>query len=543
MTSKTKQAANAKQVAQISWLALAVIVLAQMQMAFNVNAIPVSVGPIVEDLDTAATNVGTALVIYSLFVAAFVMVGAKLGKIFGARLVFQITVLVHGASMALMAFSTDVRMMNIAQAIAGVAAAALVPTLVVLIAANYHGRQQSQALGILAGTPAISGALAFFIAGYLGTVLSWRYSFGLLFFLSLAVFALSFRLQKVPRQEGTRIDAIGAILSAVAVLLLIFGFNNLLNWGIVLAKPAAPFTLLGLSPALLFVVIGLMLFQAFFAWSHQRVKLGDTPLLALEVLDSPQERSGIVALLVIGALGPAVNFLIPLYIQIVQGQTSLFTSIVVIPYTLAIATAAIFIVRFYDRLTPRQIAVFAFVAVAIGLTSLAFTIRGEWGTPVVILSLIILGLGEGSLLTLLFNVLVSESPKELAGDVGALRGVANNMSTALGTAFASIAAVGFLTLIVTSSLAQSAIPNSLKVQINLDNVDFITNDQLQTVLTETTDASPAEVTEAVAINTDARLRALKASFLILAGFALLAIFPALGLPDYRPGEIPPDTGL
>jgi MFS family permease len=545
MTSKTKPAANAKQVAQISWLALAVIVLAQMQMAFNVNAIPVSVGPIVEDLNTAATNVGTALVIYSLFVAAFVMVGAKLGKIFGARLVFQIAVLAHGASMALMAFSTDVRMMNMAQAIAGVAAAALVPTLVVLIAANYRGRQQSQALGILAGTPAISGALAFFIAGYLGTVLSWRYSFGLLFFLSLAVFALSFRLQAVPRQEGTRIDTIGAILSAVAVLLLIFGFNNLLNWGIVLARPAAPFTLLGLSPALLFVVIGLMLFQAFFAWSHQRVKLGDTPLLALEVLDSPQERSGVIALLVIGALGPAVNFLIPLYIQIVQGQTSLFTSIVVIPYTLAIATAAIFIVRFYDRLTPRQIAVFAFIAVAIGLTSLAFTIRGEWGTSIVILSLIILGLGEGSLLTLLFNVLVSESPKELAGDVGALRGVANNMSTALGTAFASIAAVGFLTLIVTSSLAQSAIPNSLKVQINLDNVDFITNDQLQTVLTETTDASPEDVAEAVAINTDARLRALKASFLILAGFALLAIFPALGLPDYRPGEIPaePEAGI
>jgi Na+/melibiose symporter-like transporter len=376
-------------------------------------------------------------------------------------------------------------------------------------------------------------------------MLSWRYSFGLLFFLSLAVFALSFRLQAVPRQEGTRIDTIGAILSAVAVLLLIFGFNNLLNWGIVLARPAAPFTLLGLSPALLFVVIGLMLFQAFFAWSHQRVKLGDTPLLALEVLDSPQERSGVIALLVIGALGPAVNFLIPLYIQIVQGQTSLFTSIVVIPYTLAIATAAIFIVRFYDRLTPRQIAVFAFIAVAIGLTSLAFTIRGEWGTSIVILSLIILGLGEGSLLTLLFNVLVSESPKELAGDVGALRGVANNMSTALGTAFASIAAVGFLTLIVTSSLAQSAIPNSLKVQINLDNVDFITNDQLQTVLTETTDASPEDVAEAVAINTDARLRALKASFLILAGFALLAIFPALGLPDYRPGEIPaePEAGI
>lgn len=540
MTKKSGPTASSNDTAQVSWLAMAIIVLAQLQMAFNVNAIPVSVGPIATELDTAATNVGTALVVYSLFVAAFVMLGSKLGKMFGARLVFQITVLAHGAAMAIMALSRDVQMMNTAQALAGVAAAALVPTLVVLIAANYQGRQQAQALGILAGTPAISGALAFFVAGWLATAFSWRISFGLLAFLSILVFMLSFRLKPVPRQEDVSIDFTGVVLSAVAVLLITFGFNNLLNWGILAARPAAPFNLLGLSPALLFVVIGIMLFQAFFAWSHARVAQGKKPLLSLEVLDSPQERSAIISLLVIGALGPAVNFLIPLYIQIVQGQTSFFTAIVVVPYTLAIAAAAIFIVRLYDRLTPRWIALFAFVAVALGLVMLAYTIRGEWGTPLVIIALIVLGLGEGSLLTLLFNVLVSEAPKELAGDVGALRGVANNMSTALGTAFASIAAVGLLTLVVTTSLAQSTIPQSLKVQINLDNVDFITNTQLETYLTERTDATPEQVAEAVAINTEARLRALKASFLILAGFSLLAIVPALGLPDYRPGEVPPD---
>lgn len=538
MAKTSETTASQNTTAQVSWLAMAIIVLAQFQMAFNVNAIPVSVGPITEELNTPATNIGTALVVYSLFVAAFVMLGSKLGKVFGARLVFQITVLAHGAAMALMALSRDVQMMNTAQALAGVAAAALVPTLVVLIAANYHGRQQAQALGILAGTPALSGALAFFVAGWLGTALSWRYSFGLLSFLSLAVFMLSFRLQPVPKQEGVSIDFTGVVLSAVAVLLITFGFNNLLNWGIIAAQPAAPFNLLGLSPALLFVVIGIMLFQAFFAWSHARVAQGKKPLLSLEVLDSPQERSAIIALLVIGALGPAVNFLIPLYIQIVQGQTSFFTAVVVVPYTLAIAAAAILIVRLYDRLTPRWIALFAFVAVALGLVILAYTIRGEWGTPLVIMALVVLGLGEGSLLTLLFNILVSESPKELAGDVGALRGVANNMSTALGTAFASIAAVGLLGLIITSSLAQSAIPASLKVQFNLDRVDFITNEQLETYLSERTDATPEQVAEAVDINTAARLRALKTSFLILAGFSLLAIVPALGLPDYRPGEVP-----
>lgn len=523
---------------RVTWLYMGVIVLAQMQMAFNVNAIPVSIGPIVDELNVPSTAVGTALVVYSLFVAAFVMLGAKIGKIFGERLVFQVTVLLHGLAMGLMAISQDATTMNAAQALAGIAAAALVPTLVVLIAANYSGPQKSQALGILAATPALSGALAFFVAGFLGTFLSWRYSFGLLAFVSIVVFLLSFRLKALPRQSGVKIDYIGVVLSAIAVILVSFGFNNLNSWGIILASGTAPFSLVGLSPAMLFVVFGLMLFQAFFAWSHQRAELGREPLLSLEVLDSPKERATIVCLLVIGALGPAVNFLIPLFIQIVQGRTTMQTAVAAIPYTLAIAASAIFIVRFYDRMTPRRIAVIAFSLVAAGLILLSFVVGNNWGTVMVIIGLLLVGLGEGSLLTLLFNVMVTSSPKSLAGDVGALRGVANNLSTALGTAFAGVVAVGLLGMFVMSGINQSTLPPSLQQQVNLDNVNFISNDQLDDVLGQTT-ATPDQVADAVRINEVARLRALRASFLILAALALLAIFPAMGLPDYSPDDEPP----
>jgi predicted MFS family arabinose efflux permease len=508
MTQKSTATVQGQTQESASWLPLVVILLAQIQMAFNVNAIPVSIGPIVEELEIPATSVGTALVFYSLFVAAFVLVGAKLGKIFGDRLVFQVTALAHGVAMGMMAFSSSAGTMNLAQAVAGLAAAALVPTLVVLIAANYRDKQQAQALGILAGTPAISGALAFFIAGLLGTLLTWRLSFGILSVLSLIVFALSFRLKPIPRQPGVQIDVIGATLAALAIMLISLGFNNLNAWGITVAKPAAPFSLLGLSPAPFMVILGVVFGQGFFAWAQRRVAKEQTPLLALEVLESPEERSNIMALLVIGALGPAVNFLIPLYLQIVQDKTSLQTAVTVIPYTLAIAGAAMLIVRLFDRLTP-----------------------------VVIFSLILVGVGEGSLLTVLFNVMVSASPKELAGDVGALRGVANNLSTALGTAFAGVVAVGLLGTIILSSLAQSSIPASLKVQVNLDNVNFVTNDQLESVLGETT-ATPEQVAEAVRLNEEARLKALKASFLILAGISLLALVPARGLPAYVRGEVP-----
>jgi MFS family permease len=305
-----------------------------------------------------------------------------------------------------------------------------------------------------------------------------------------------------------------------------------------MAKDAAPIALFGLSPAPFMVLIGLVVGQAFFSWLHYRQKQGKSPLLSLEVLDSPQERNTIYALLVIGALGPAVNFLIPLYIQIVQGRTTMQTSIAVIPYTLAIFTAAVLVVRLYSRLTPRTIGMIAFVVVSVGLTILAFTISNDWGTPVVILGLVILGLGEGSLLTVLFNVMVSESPKELAGEVGALRGTANNLSTALGTAFAGVVAVGLLSMFTMNMLAANPVLYAnLQAQLNLDNINFISNEQLDDVLATTT-ATPEQVAEAVAINEATRLQALKASFLILAAIALLALVPARGLPNYVPGEVP-----
>jgi len=519
-----------------SWFALIIIVLAQLQMVFNVNALPVSIGPISETLDVPATAVGTALVIYSLFVAAFVMLGAKIGKLLGERLIFQIGVIGHGASMALMAFATDATMMNLAQGISGIAAALLVPTLVVLIASNYRDKQQAQALGILAAMPAIGSGVAFVIAGFIATYLSWRYSFGMIALLSVIVLALSFRLAPAPRQSGIKVDLVGVALSAAAIASILFAFNNINEWGLFWANPEAPFSLFGLSLTPILLLVGLALGWGFFAWTHKRVAQKKTPLLAPEVLDSPTEKNTVLAFLVAGALGTAVSFLIPIYIQFVQDRTPLYTAIAIVPSTLAVAVAAIFTVRLYDRVTPRQLGIICFALIAAGAAFVGYSILNDWGTLFVILGLAILGLGEGTMLTLLFNVLVTESPKKFAGDVGALRGVANNMSSALGAAFASVVAVGLLGMYLVSGFNASGLPPALASEINFNQVDFVGNDQLREFLGKT-NATPAQIEAGVRINEEARLNSLKTTFLIIAVISLLAIIPALGLPKYAPGSL------
>jgi MFS family permease len=225
-------------------------------------------------------------------------------------------------------------------------------------------------------------------------------------------------------------------------------------------------------------------------------------------------------------------------VQVVQGRSGLQTAVAVIPYSLSSFVAAVLVVRAFDRLSPRRIARYAFLIVSVGVALLAVAIRNDWGTFVVVISMALAGLGEGALMTLLFNVLVSASPKELAGDVGSLRGVANNLASGVGTALASALVVGVLGTSVHRELVHNpVIPNELKMEMNLDSVPFISNNQLRRTLART-GATPEQVAEAARINIDVRLVALKVSLFAFAGLALLAYFPAAGLPDYIPGEVP-----
>jgi len=303
-------------------------------------------------------------------------------------------VLLFSAAMVMMTFSPSATMMIVAQGIAGAAAAALVPTLVVLIAANYQGRQQAQALGWLGASEAMGGVLAFLVAGFLGTWIGWRYPFGLLGILAACVFLLSKQLNPVESQSDLRMDVVGVVLGALAVILISVGFDSANQWGLLLAGPAAPFDLLGLSPAPIMIVIGVVLGQAFLAWSKKRQATQKTPLIALEVIETPQQRSAVFSMFMIVVLGSAVSFLIPLYIEIVQGRSSLRTALAIIPHSLSIFAAAVLVARLYDRLTLRHIARFAFVVVAAGPTLLAVVIRNEWDTLVVILALIVIGFGK-----------------------------------------------------------------------------------------------------------------------------------------------------
>lgn len=525
--------------ARTSWLPLIVVVLTQIQVSFTVNALTVSMHGITTDLNTAATSVGTAITAGTFAMAAFILLGAKVGARFGTRRVFQIAVVIHAVAMAGVATSVTPGMLFVCQAASGAVIALIAPALTVFIATNYHGEQQAKAIGLLAAAIPAAGVLALLIAGGFASTIGWRWSFWLIVALGAINLLLSFRFAPIKPQRDIAIDWTGAIIAAIAIVFLSFGFSGLEPWGLVLATDGAPFDILGLSPAPILVILGLVAGQIFFVWLRRRQAAGKPRIFDLRVLATGSERAVTICMGTMLFVGTAANFLIPLYIQVVQGRSSFETSIAVIPYTLCIFLSSTFIAVLYKRFTPRVLARFGFIVVALGLVILAFSVRNEWEQFMVVIGLIVLGLGQGSIVALVFNTLLSAAPKKLAGDVGAWRGLVHNLSGSVGIAVASVFAVGVLGGLLASAVADHPeLPPSLIAQVNLGDANFVTNDHLKGFLAENTDATPAQVDAAVKVNEDARLRALNVSLLALAAISLLAIVPAGRMPGRMKGELP-----
>jgi len=152
-----------------SWAPMIALFLAQILMSYNVAALPVTLGGMVDTFRVPPTDVSTAIVVYGLAVAALVMVGAKVGQRVGWVLIFRIVIALFAASGVLMVLSPSVGWVILAQAVAGASAAIIVPSLVALIAENYHGRQQETAIGSLGSARALAGVTAFLLGGTLAT--------------------------------------------------------------------------------------------------------------------------------------------------------------------------------------------------------------------------------------------------------------------------------------------------------------------------------------------------------------------------------------
>lgn len=533
MAIQTLPGTDARPVPRTSWAPMAAIAMAQMLLVLNVTTMKVAIDAIATSFDISASKVKSAVVVYSLAVAALMTIGAKLDAALGARRMFRLALVVFAASMAVMACSPGPGFMTFAQAAAGAASGVLVPALVVLISENYAGQQQARALGWLAAVQAMSIVPAILVSGLLATWPGWRYAYGVLVLLALGVHRLSERCRAEASVEHVHVDKPGAVLAILAVVLIGLGVNNVTDWGSWWARPRAPFSMLGVSPAPVAIVCGALLIKVLLVWSRRLRKAGGAPLIPPEAFETRQRRSTLLSMLMIGLIGAAITYAVPLYIEIIQGRSSLYTAVALLPFAAAGFAAALVVGGMRRPLRAGRVASIACLGVASGTFLLGATLHNDWSDFVVVTGMIVTGAGEGALGTLLFKLITAGAPRSPDADVTPLCGATDYLAAGVGTALASALIIMVLAMGVQRELARdSMLSNAIKAQVDLDNVSFVSNDRLREALSRTS-ATPDQVDEAVRINTQARLQALRICFFVLTGLAVVALAAVRHLPDIR----------
>src|SRR5271167_2031122 len=143
MSARSALSTNDVAASRESWVPMIAIALGQVLMSFNVASLPVALSGMVHSFNVPPTTVATGIVMYSLAVAGLVMLGAKLNQRFGSLRIFRVSAVVFGLAQVMMTFSPTATVMLVSQLLCGMVGAALVPSLVALIAHNYHGKQQA----------------------------------------------------------------------------------------------------------------------------------------------------------------------------------------------------------------------------------------------------------------------------------------------------------------------------------------------------------------------------------------------------------------
>src|SRR3954451_19555183 len=204
-------------------------------MVLDSSVMNVSISQIVADLDTSIQGVQLAITAYTLVMAAFMLVGAKLGDLWGRDRVFAIGLAVYGAGSLTTALSPNLGVLLFGWSLVeGLGAVMVIPAIAALVVSNYEGKDRAFAYGMLGGVAGAAIAVGPLIGGWVTTEYSWRYVFVGEVVIVIVILLLRRRLPSAPPVEHPpRLDVIGAALSALGLGLAVFGILKSSEWGLI----------------------------------------------------------------------------------------------------------------------------------------------------------------------------------------------------------------------------------------------------------------------------------------------------------------------
>jgi EmrB/QacA subfamily drug resistance transporter len=451
---------------------LTIVVAAALIVVLDNTVLTVAIPSILADFHTTLPSLQWVLTGYSLVFATLLIIGGRLGDVFGHRRMFILGAALFGGGSLLAALSWSVPSLLVGESlIEGIGASLMLPATLAIISTNFQGRERATAFAAWGAVIGLGGALGPLLGGFLTTNYSWRWAFGINVIVAPIAIVAAFAF--IPRgarsTKRLAIDVPGALLVASGMFLLVFGLNEVGKYG--WWKPLENFDLFGVDvwpssvgvSVLPFVFLASAAFLfAFYRYERARERADRDPLFEFGQLRHRGFRYGLITagILSMGQLG--LFFVIPVFLQEAEHLSALENGLWMLPVGVFLIAGAQVGGRMTRRINTTRVVQIGILLEVIGLVTIAFTVHPGITLTELLPGWLLFGFGIGFANSQLTNVVLSDIDPEKSGVASGANSTSRQVGSALGVAVIGAAFASLTARNTTDALKASSLPGPVR---------------------------------------------------------------------------------
>jgi EmrB/QacA subfamily drug resistance transporter len=334
----------------LGW-ALTLICIAQLMVVLDGTIANIALPHIGKDLDISEANLTWIVTGYALAFGGLLLLGGRLGDLYGRRRIFVIGLVVFSVASLLGGLAQNEAMLLGSRALQGAGAAMASPAALALITTTFPaGPPRNRAFSVYAMMSGVGAAVGLILGGWLTSLDSiagisvdgWRLTFLINVPIGLIAAAFAVRVLAESDKHSGWLDIPGAITATLGLLGIVFGLSRAgeeaYGWGA--AQTLIPLAL-GVVLLVVFVVI------------ETRV---EHPLMPLRIFANQSRAVSFVAFMIAPAAMFAMFYFLSLFIQQIVGYSSLKAGFAFLPFSFGMVFGATLSSKLIAKLDPRILA-------------------------------------------------------------------------------------------------------------------------------------------------------------------------------------------
>ncbi len=412
---------------------VAVLLAGTLLAVLNQTLLSPALPAIMASLGVDATTVQWLTSGYSLVEAVIIPLSAYLIGRFSTRKLFITGFAIFTVGSLLAAIAPNFWILLLGRVLQAACTGMAMPMVFTVILLVFPREKRGTAMGVIGLIIGFAPAVGPSLAGLLVDTVGWRWLFGIVTILSIAVIIFAIIvLRSYGNFKRTTFDKISVLLSSGGLVCLLYGLSTF-----------SSSTNLIITFAL--IVVGIVLVGLFV---HRQMKLPE-PMLKIDILKTRKYALTVIIIVIVQAALMGTGVITPLYIQGVRGYSATMSGIAMLPGALIGAFMGLISGRLFDRFGVRRVVVPGAIVALLGGFGLA-NLGIDTDFIVITISYTILTMGLQFTMTPLNTWGVNSLDNSVIQHAQGVSNTLNQVAASLGTAV----------LVSISALAPSIAPDA-----------------------------------------------------------------------------------